>query len=73
MQAAHHGGKTTRCTRGRGHAKQIEQRGGANGVFATHSLFHLLTPGVSAGWYGLSERHARRGRTRELAPYSRRA
>ena len=46
MQATHHGGEAARCTRGRRHAKQVKQRGGADGILTAHGSFYLRLPRV---------------------------
>jgi hypothetical protein len=46
IQATHHGGETARCARCRWHAKQVEQRGGANGFLLAHGGFYLVAPRV---------------------------
>jgi hypothetical protein len=42
VQGSHHGGKAACGGGGRWHAKQVEQRGGANGILVAHGSFYLF-------------------------------
>jgi hypothetical protein len=46
VQATHDSSKTPRGTGGCGRAKQIEQRGAANGIHSAHGGFYLAMPRV---------------------------
>jgi hypothetical protein len=46
MQATHDCSEAARCARGGRHAKQVKQRGGADGILTAHGSFYLRVPRV---------------------------